>query len=224
MKDKEISNETSQCLSFNNFLYWSTPLSLDINIDIDDDNDDEFIFNKASNNNSKSRLDNFYYEEKNKLFNTTTTATTTPTTNFEITNKTQANTNINNGSASFSDASSSSSSTLLKSSTFNAQINFSSLITTTRFLNLNHSPLTRQDSTLSVDSLSSNNFKYGNINESKLSLNTIEQNNVETIASPYANKRNSLLAIDTVTTKQANSREKRNSIQIDGLKEASNNK
>ena len=161
-------------------------------------------------NKSRFNLDNFYYAEKNKLFNgqqqqQATTSTLSANT-FDACNKTSSQIN---------------SDTSLKASNFNAQINFSSLITTTRFLNLNHSPLTRNDSTLSIDSLSPNsisNTNYKNNNESKLSLNS--ETNVDTF---YANKRNSLLLVDvSATSKQAqSSKDKRNSIQIDILKEES---
>jgi len=123
-----------------------------------------------------------------------------------------------------------------KSSNFNSQINFSSLITTTRFLNLNqHSPsssLLRQDSKLSLLeggttsvenlSLSSNLNRYGST-ASLAQLNNSEYN-VDAPFMPYVNKRNSLLVIDTTsatttptttTGKQFARDHKRNSIHIE---------
>ena len=105
------------------FIGQRTPLSLEINKD-DDDNDDELVKNKCRFN-----LDTFYYAEKNKLFNGQQQATTSTLSanTFDTCNKTSQ---INSESS-------------MKPSNFNAQINFSSLITTTRFLNLNNSRVTR---------------------------------------------------------------------------------
>jgi hypothetical protein len=156
-------------------------------------------------NKSRFNLDNYYYEEKNKLFNSPSPSPTQLT--HQKSNET-------------------------KSSNFNSQINFSSLITTTRFLNLNqHSPssLLRHDSKLSLFesggtsvenlSVSSNLNKYGS-SASLAQLNN--EYNVDASFMPYVNKRNSLLVIDNVAAttlitlgKQTGRDHKRNSIHIE---------